>query len=116
MAKQPETLNVRMPAPPLTLDEAAAHFRVKRRFFQDVIAKFPFYRTLGRRKLFFPDDIERITDSLNRPSTAGTGAQRKRRFAAPAAPSAESTLNELRELLASRSTKSRKIPPTEPRK
>lgn len=49
---------------PLTLEEAAAHFRVSRRFFQDFIASHPFYRVLGRRKLFFSDDIHRLTEAL----------------------------------------------------
>jgi N4 Gp49/Sf6 Gp66 family protein len=60
----------------LTMNEAAAHFRVGRRFFQDFIKAHPHYRIMGRRKLFFSDDIERTKNALARPAGPGATAQK----------------------------------------
>jgi hypothetical protein len=60
---------------PLTMDEAATFLRVKRRFFTDVVARSPFYREMGRRKLFFADEIARIKATLTCPSTSGRRAR-----------------------------------------
>lgn len=87
-----------MPAAPLTLAEAAAHFRVSRRFFQEFIQTNPFYRMMGRRKLFFEDDIARITEALKRPRQS-ISARRAPAKCRPTAPTSESALNELRALL-----------------
>lgn len=82
-----------------TLDEAAAEFRVSRRFFQDFIRKNPFYRVLGRRKLFSDDDMRRLFELLPCPSNSARRAPAKRRIGKSEAPTSESTLNELRALL-----------------
>src|SRR5215475_2018115 len=86
---------------PKTLEEAAAHFRVSRRFFTGFIALHPFYREIGRRKLFFPDDIRRITEALKRPcpSRSDRRAKAKTQTMKSVERSTESTLNELRALL-----------------
>lgn len=47
-----------------TLEEVAGRFRVSRRRFQDLIRQFPYYRLLGRRKLFTEDDINRLYEAL----------------------------------------------------
>ena len=93
---------------PKTLEEAAAHFRVSRRFFQDFLSNHPFYRVMGRRKLFFPDDIRRLTEALKRP--CHSSSSRRGKANRPTTPSAErsteSTLTELRALLTSGKRKS----------
>jgi hypothetical protein len=92
---------------PLTLEEAAAHFRVSRRFFQDFIASHPFYRVLGRRKLFFSDDIHRLTEALKRPChlSSSRRVRANRQITQSAERTNESTLTELRELLTSKKRK-----------
>src|SRR5215468_1947234 len=62
---------------PKTLEEAAAYFRVSRRFFQDFLSNHPFYRVMGRRKLFFPDDIRRLTEALKRPCHSSSSRRGK---------------------------------------
>lgn len=81
---------------PLTLNEAAAHFRVSRRAFQDIIARYPFYRMMGRRKLFFPDDVARIRDALPRPKHF---TSRARLTTKPEIRTSEAAWAELRALL-----------------
>jgi hypothetical protein len=80
------------------MNEAAAHFRVSRRFFQDFLRGHPFYQEMGRRKLFFPDDLDRIRDALRRPSSSKAA----RRTTRPAERASDDTLAELRALLKSR--------------
>jgi len=88
---------------PLTLEEAATYFRVSRRYFQGFIAVHPFYRMMGRRKLFFPDDIRRLTEALKRPcpSSSYRRANANRQITQSEVRTSESTLTELRELLTS---------------
>lgn len=47
-----------------TIEESAAIFRVSRRVFQDYIRKHPFFRTLGRRKLFTDADLNQLAAAL----------------------------------------------------
>lgn len=86
---------------PKTLDEAAAFFRVSRRCFQDFLRDHPFYRTLGRRKLIFPEDLARLKEALSKPclSASDLRAKGKRQTMKSGVPTSESTLNELRALL-----------------
>src|SRR6516225_1496597 len=97
---------------PKTLEEAAAHFRVSRRFFQDFLSNHPFYRVMGRRKLFFPDDIRRLTEALKRPchSSSSRCAKANRPTTRSAEHTSESTLTELRELLKSERRKKSSTP------
>jgi hypothetical protein len=82
---------------PKTLEEAAAYFRVSRRFFQGFIAEFPFYREIGRRKLFFADDIWHLTEALKRPcpSSSSRRAKANRPTTQSEAPTSDATLTEL---------------------
>src|ERR1035437_2638974 len=57
----------------LTMDEVAARFRVSRRSFQLFIRQYPYYRTLGRRKLFTEADIARLYEALPCPSSSPAG-------------------------------------------
>jgi excisionase family DNA binding protein len=52
-----------------TVEEVAARFRVSRRTLQAFIREHPYYRTLGRRKLFTEADIARLYEALTCPSS-----------------------------------------------
>lgn len=58
-----------------TLDETAERFRVSRRTMQDFVRRFPFYRTLGRRKLFTEEDIASLYEALPCPSSSREGTE-----------------------------------------
>lgn len=83
----------------LTLDEVAGHFRVSRRTFQAHIRRYPFYRTLGRRKLFTEADIARLYEALPCPSNSNHRVKARRRTTALEAPTSESMLTEALALL-----------------
>src|SRR4029077_7432698 len=51
-----------------TVDEVAALFRVSKRTLQDFLRLHPYYRRLGRRKLFTEADIARLYEALPCPS------------------------------------------------
>jgi hypothetical protein len=51
-----------------TMDEAAAIFRVKKRIFAEFIAGKPFYRVIGRAKLFTDQDIVQLYEAMECPS------------------------------------------------
>jgi hypothetical protein len=53
-----------MPSELFTLEEVAARFRVSRRTLQDFVRIHPYYRRLGRRKLFTEADIARLYEAL----------------------------------------------------
>lgn len=53
-----------------TLDEAAERFRVSRRTFVDFIKLHPFYRILGKRKLFTEGDLLALYEALQCPSNS----------------------------------------------
>jgi excisionase family DNA binding protein len=57
----------------LTLDEVAARFRVSRRTMQEHVKRYPFYRTLGRRKLFTEADVNHLYEVLECPSNSSNG-------------------------------------------
>ena len=50
-----------------TMEEAAAHLRVSRRWLQDFIKAHPFYRLAGRRKVFTAADITALFEAFPRP-------------------------------------------------
>lgn len=54
-----------------TLDEVAERFRVSRRTMQDFIRAHPFYRQIGRRKLFTEDDIHSLAGAMESPVVKG---------------------------------------------
>src|SRR5579864_800270 len=56
-----------------TMDEAAAIFRVKKRVFAEFIADKPFYRVIGRAKLFTDQDISQLYEALACPSNSKSG-------------------------------------------
>ena len=55
-----------------TMDEAAEMLRIKRRRLQMLLHDYPFYRMIGRRKLFTHGDIEKIIEALPRPGELRT--------------------------------------------
>ncbi len=56
-----------------TLTEAAGIFRVSRRVFAEYISDKPFYRTLGKAKLFTDQDLSQLYEALNCPSNSNSG-------------------------------------------
>src|ERR1700719_4345480 len=58
-----------------TLEEVAARFRVSRRTLQDFLREHPYYRVLGRRKLFTETDIQRLYEALPCPSSLSEGTE-----------------------------------------
>lgn len=74
-----------MPPKFYTLAEAAAIFRVWKRVFAQLIADKPFYRTIGRAKLFTDRDIAQLYEAMESPSKS-TGAP------APPAPRSEASV------------------------
>jgi len=58
-------------------EEVAAYMRVSRRTLQDILRKYPFYRLVGRKKLFTDQDIRHLIEALPCPSksSADTEAQ-----------------------------------------
>lgn len=54
----------------LTMDEAADALRIKRRAFQEIVKRYPFYYPNGRRKLFTLADVEAIR-RVTQPSCHG---------------------------------------------
>ena len=57
-----------MPPKLYTLAETAAIFRVSKRVFAQFIADKPFYRTIGRAKLFTDQDIAQLYEAMECPS------------------------------------------------
>jgi hypothetical protein len=57
-----------MPPKLYTLAETAAIFRVSKRVFAQFIADKPFYRTIGRAKLFTDQDISQLYEAMKGPS------------------------------------------------
>jgi excisionase family DNA binding protein len=82
-----------------TIEEVAARFRVSRRTLQAHIRRFPFYRLLGRRKLFTEADIARLYEALPCPSPSNRRAKAARRSTASGAPTSASMLTEALALL-----------------
>ena len=65
-AKKPVALQL------YTMPEVAAQFRVSRRWLQDFIKIYPFYRIAGRLKVFSPTDIQRLYEALPRPPSSSS--------------------------------------------
>src|SRR5450759_5272540 len=82
-----------------TVEEVAARFRVSRRSLQAHIRQHPYYRTLGRRKLFTEADIGRLYEALPCPSTSFRPAKARPRTGASGAPISKSLLTEAQELI-----------------
>lgn len=61
-----------MPPKLYTLAETAAIFRVSKRVFAQFIADKPFYRTIGRAKLFTDQDIAQLYEAMESPSKAAS--------------------------------------------
>src|SRR5262249_46076515 len=78
----------------LTLEEVAQLFRVSRRTMQKFIRDHPFYRTLGRRKIFSQADVVRLYEALACPSNLSLPARARRRTGRSAAPTSADTLTE----------------------
>ncbi len=57
-----------MPPKLYTLAETAAIFRVSKRVFAGFIADMPFYRTIGRAKLFTDQDIAQLYEAMHSPA------------------------------------------------
>jgi hypothetical protein len=65
-----------MPPKLYTLAETAAIFRVSKRVFAGFIADKPFYRTIGRAKLFTDRDIAQLYEVMGSPSKSSNAATR----------------------------------------
>ena len=63
-----------MPPKLYTLAETAAIFRVSKRVFAAFIADKPFYRTIGRAKLFTEQDIAQLYEAMESPSKSTDAA------------------------------------------
>jgi hypothetical protein len=61
-----------MPLKFYTLAETAAIFRVSKRVFAEFIADKPFYRTIGRAKLFTDQDIAQLYEAMESPSKSAS--------------------------------------------
>jgi hypothetical protein len=59
-----------------TMEEVAERFRVSRRTMQDFIKDYPYYRVLGRRKLFTDQDILALAEKLECPSNSSADTAR----------------------------------------
>jgi len=66
-----------------TLEEVAERFRVSRRTLQDFLRTHPYYRRLGRRKLFTEADISRLYESLACPPSRSSEEAGSITFAEP---------------------------------
>jgi len=77
-----------------TLEEVAERFRVSRRTLQDFLRAYPYYRKLGRRKLFTEADIVRLYEALPCPSSSSRRARANRPIGRSAAPTSAGTLTE----------------------
>src|SRR5450759_4793623 len=82
-----------------TVAEVAARFRVSRRSLQAHLRQHPYYRTLGRRKLFTEPDIARLFEALPCPSVSSRPAKARPRIGASGAPISKSLLTEAQELI-----------------
>jgi hypothetical protein len=74
-----------------TMNEVAGQMRVSRRWLQDFIQVHPYYRMVGRKKLFTPEDINRLIESLPVPKEPVW--LKRRRARAGAAPQTRSQSN-----------------------
>lgn len=54
--------------PLMTMPEVARLLRISRRGLQDIIRRHPYYREVGRKKLFTMSDYENLLEALKCPS------------------------------------------------
>ena len=66
------------PLPVYTMDEVAERLHKSRRWLQDFIQRYPFYRLAGRTKLFTEGDIARLIEG-QAPEAHPAPAKAKRR-------------------------------------
>src|ERR1700704_4565001 len=79
-----------------SFDEAAAHLRVSKRAFQDIIKRHPFYAKNGRVYLFSESDVLKIWEAMRCPSNSN--AARDPNIGISVAPSEASLSSKLRAL------------------
>jgi len=84
-----------------TMDEAAVEMRVSRRWLQDFIQDHPYYRLVGRKKLFEPEHINRLIGAMPCPGSSSRPAKAKRCSGTSGANTSESDWTTARELLTS---------------
>src|SRR5450759_2361322 len=88
------------PLPKLfTMEEVAERFRVSRRTLQAHLRQHPYYRTLGRRKLFTEPEIARLYEALPCPSVSSHPEKARPRTGASVARISKSLLTEAQELI-----------------
>src|SRR5215813_8308240 len=68
MARQFQTWNALTITALYTMDEAAKELRVSR-WLQDFIQRHPYYRMVGRKKLFTSEDVARLIGALPCPGS-----------------------------------------------
>ncbi len=73
--------------------------RIKRRRLQMLLHEFPFYRMIGRRKVFTRGDLEKIVEALPQPSASSLPARGVRRTGASGGRTLDATLTLARDLL-----------------
>ena len=89
----------RMTMPVYTMDDVAERLHKSRRWLQDFIQEYPFYRLAGRTKLFTEGDIARLIEALPCPGSSSRPAKAKRRTGTSAESTSESLWTAARELL-----------------
>src|SRR5436190_4128332 len=87
----------------LTLEQVAERFHVSRRTLQDFLRSHPgdppYFRTLGRRKLFSEADLSRLWEALPCRSNSSRHAKAKARTGRSGAPISRSMWTEAAELV-----------------
>src|SRR5215831_20536395 len=94
MTKAPHTAVPRL----YTMDEAAVEMRVSRRWLQDFIQQYPYYRLAGRKKLFTPEHIARLIEAMPCPGNSSRRAPVRRAGITSAARTSASDLTTALEL------------------
>jgi excisionase family DNA binding protein len=87
----------------LTLDEVAAYFRVSKRTMLEYVRQHPYYRMIGKRKLFTQADVLALEESLKCPSNSAPQSRGERRTSRYAEPTSEFTSTDLLKHLTERS-------------
>jgi excisionase family DNA binding protein len=82
-----------------TMDEAAKELRVSRRWLQEFIQRHPYYRTVGRKKLFTAEDLARLIGALPCPGSSSRPAKARRRTGTSVANTSASLWTTARALL-----------------
>src|SRR5688572_243071 len=82
----------------LTMDEVAAELRVSRRWLQDFVQEFPYYRHAGRKKLFTAEDVARLIEAMPCPGNSSRRAKARPHSGTSGASTSASLLTEVRAL------------------